>query len=613
MAFLKNISLQQLWQGAVATFLQYPLALLSALLGTVAALIRIEIPYNKEHLYTYLDKLMLVGALGLVLFFVLELLVQKYGLDLKRRAMLWLAGSVFLVVYYLLLPRAVEERTFLRFLLLVLALHLAAAYAMFVNRREENAFWQFNKSLFLRFLTALLYTTVLYIGLTIAVAAIHLLFSVEVAGEFYAELWVSMVGIFNTWFFLAGVPTRVSELEQSDQYPRGLKVFTQFVLLPLVALYLVILYLYFGKIVLQWEWPKGWVSVLVLCFSIAGVLSLLLIYPIRREPGNTWMRTFARWFYRALFPLIILLLLAIWRRVSEYGLTEPRYVVLALALWLCCVALYFLLSRLKNIKFIPVTLSIVALLMAYGPFNAFQVSAWSQTNRLEELLQGSGVLHNGQVQEKHPKVKEDVAREVSAIVRYLAEKHDLHELQPWFKQDLDSMLASKTDPATWSSRARADEQARLLVERMGIAYSERYVSVDTDEVLYFSVVPEGDGATVVDLAGYTYGMRFNPAGAENQSQSEYLLGKQPLTVKLEHDKQQLYFEMPGETLTLHLLPIIKQLEKKQGRPLSQAEMTFTVEGSKMGIKLLVQDLYVAKKDDYRIGNLSGYLYVKRKE
>lgn len=174
------------------------------------------------------------------------------------------------------------------------------------------------------------------------------------------------------------MPVHVPELEQSHTYPKGLKVFTQFVLLPLVTLYLVILYLYFGKIVLQWEWPQGWVSVLVLCFSIAGVLSLLLIHPIRFEAGNAWMRTFFRWFYRALFPLIILLILTIWRRVSEYGITEPRYVVLALALWLFCTALYFLLSSQKNIKFIPVTLSLVALIMAFGPFNAFQVSAWSR-------------------------------------------------------------------------------------------------------------------------------------------------------------------------------------------------------------------------------------------
>jgi hypothetical protein len=57
------------------------------------------------------------------------------------------------------------------------------------------------------------------------------------------------------------------------------------------------------------------VSELILALAVAGILALLLIHPLRQSPENTWMRTFVRWFYRALLPLLGLLAVAIGTRI----------------------------------------------------------------------------------------------------------------------------------------------------------------------------------------------------------------------------------------------------------------------------------------------------------
>ena len=74
-------------------------------------------------------------------------------------------------------------------------------------------------------------------------------------------------------------------------------------------------------------------------------MSLLLIHPIRTREGNRWIQTFGRWFYLALFPLIVLLFVAISERLGTYGITENRYFILVLACWLLGIALYMLLSQ----------------------------------------------------------------------------------------------------------------------------------------------------------------------------------------------------------------------------------------------------------------------------
>jgi len=120
------------------------------------------------------------------------------------------------------------------------------------------------------------------------------------------------------------VPRDLAHLESVTEYPKGLKVFAQYVLFPLVMVYLVILYVYMGKIIIAWDWPQGWVSKLILGFSGAGLFSLLLLHPVTGREENVWIRTAARWYYVILIPLLVMLFFAVWRRVSEYGVTPGR-------------------------------------------------------------------------------------------------------------------------------------------------------------------------------------------------------------------------------------------------------------------------------------------------
>lgn len=58
-----------------------------------------------------------------------------------------------------------------------------------------------------------------------------------------------------------------------------------------------------------------------------GLLSWLLIHSLgKREEREeyAWVKTYTRGFYIALLPTVVMRLLAIYKRVMEYGITEPR-------------------------------------------------------------------------------------------------------------------------------------------------------------------------------------------------------------------------------------------------------------------------------------------------
>src|SRR5260221_11667566 len=128
------------------------------------------------------------------------------------------AVVVLALIYYFLQPDHYSVQALIRFFLYALGLHWLIACISF-SGRENNGFWIFNKRLFLRLLTSVLYTLVLYLGLTLALLAIRNLFNVHVDDKLYAYIWFVLAGILNTWGFFAGFPADYEHTMGIAAYP----------------------------------------------------------------------------------------------------------------------------------------------------------------------------------------------------------------------------------------------------------------------------------------------------------------------------------------------------------------------------------------------------------
>jgi len=421
------------------TAARFPLALICGITAAITAMVLVDHRGDDSHLY----RLLMASQIGIPLSIALTILADRRGAG-HSSVVKWvhqLSGLGLLIGYYFTLPADMGLVPTTRFIQLNVGLHLLVAFVPYIGVDDSNGFWQYNKSLFLRLLSGLVFSATLFAGLSIALLALDQLFGAHVGDDTYIRLWFGVIFVFNTWYFLGGIPSDFRELSGRRDYPPILKIFSQYILAPLVAIYLGILLIYFFKVVITTEWPSGWIGYLVSSVAAAGLFSLVLLHPLVGQPENRWVNSYGRLFYLFLLPAIVMLLLAILKRVAQYGITENRYFLMVLAFWLAFVTMYGLLSKKKTIKIIPLTLCLVALVTSFGPWGGYSVSKSSQKSRLTKLLQANELLAAGTLVPAKNEVNIDDRKEISATFDYLIDRHGLDTVSPWF----DDLLAAKID------------------------------------------------------------------------------------------------------------------------------------------------------------------------
>ncbi|MEL6824029.1 MAG: DUF4153 domain-containing protein [Calditrichota bacterium] len=427
---MKSISLELVMNSAVAAIRRFPLVVLCSVIASAAAILALDVQSDAG----WLPHIITTALLGLPLFLAVDLAAERYSFSIAKRFAAYAGALGMLAAYFFSLPTPNDEWTntlAVKFCVLTLVFHLMVAFLPFMKKDDSiNGFWQYNKALFLRFVTGILFTTVLYTGLSLALAAIQTLFGVVISGENYGRLYILLIGIFNTLFFLSGIPKSLDELAGDNEHPRGLRIFGQFILLPLATIYLGILYVYGLQIITNWELPKGWVGYLIIAFSVVAALTWLFLYPYSRKEEFSWMSKVWRGFNLSMIPLVGLLFIALNRRISEYGLTEMRYLGVLVGICIFVFTIYFLFSKRKDIRIIPALLCAAGLLSSFGPFGSSAMSKNNQLARLTENLNKQGILQSGIIKAVSVEPDFTVRKEISNQVEYLVHHQGYATLQP---------------------------------------------------------------------------------------------------------------------------------------------------------------------------------------
>ncbi len=604
---MKLISINVLWLNFKNVVNRFPLQVLVAIFAT-GIWCYLAGPNADKAYANDLVKLMLVFNFAVTLLLATDTYSESQLLGAKIKWLLRLIALAFLTALYFLLDPFQFTNDIFRVALFAFSFHLLVAFSPFIGRGNLDGFWQYNKTLFLRFLTAAFYAAVLFAGLAVALMAVDGLFNVNIKSYQYMRLFALVSAGFTTIFFLAGIPQNFAELEEEQNYPKGLKIFTQYVLIPLMTIYLAILLVYEIKIAINWELPKGMVSTLILGYAVFGILSLLLVYPIKEKEGNGWIKLFSRVFYLMMIPLVVLLILAVVKRVGNYGITESRYILIVLAAWLAGITIYFLASKKQNIKVIPISLFVLALLSIYGPQSAFAISKASQITRLKKLMVS--------------KDKEELS-EIPNVVRYLVERHGLVTLQSFTKSNLKEI----EDKISIKGKQKNTNYYEVKEQKIDTAFA----LLKVQENLYLKankgITFENGDSELVDVKGYDAMLKvesyftssvFQFDGKKIELNNERLKGNsnyaEKLIINVNGSRSVLDIHSLAQKLMLAHQSV--QFKKKESQNfIAPAELmrlsqqnsgyTFTFVATRM------YGFYQSPKNDFEQLNFDGYLLIKK--
>ena len=219
----------------------------------------------------------------------------------------------------------------------------------------------------------------LVFGLVAAILfTITTLFNVEFSDSFYEHFYTSL-GIFTLPLFFLVFQQRQAKSEMTLN--RIFEILVNFVLAPALMIFTVLLYAYVVQIIFEGVLPKGMLANITLPYLLGG----LSVYALRSICAKARWETFFKFYpYLSIVP-IVLLWLAIDRRISAYAWTEQRIYLVALATAITIAYAILIVPKARQYRLISgvVMVAIFAMTWIVKPQ---EIAYQSQTARFEQLL-----------------------------------------------------------------------------------------------------------------------------------------------------------------------------------------------------------------------------------
>ncbi|WP_243128238.1 DUF4153 domain-containing protein [Clostridium niameyense] len=562
-------------------FKRFPVPMIVSIIVGIMVIIKNELilksPYN-------LNRIILIFALAIPFSLCIKVFFERYNEKNKyKEAVYYFIEAVFLIFYYYFFLQKLNFTSITRYVGLSVAFYIGFLFIPYIKR--EKQFEMYIIRVFTSLFATAIYSVVLFIGLALSLFTINKLLGVNIRASIYYDTLSVVWLMFFPCYFLSNIPF-INEKFKEEDYPRGLKILILYIIIPLIFIYTIILYIYFGKIIITRQWPTGLVSHLVLWYSILVVGVLFFVTPIKN--GVNWIRKFMIYMPIIIVPIMMTMFASMGIRVKAYGITENRYYVIILGIWVLGVMLYYIFSKhVKNLN-LTIVLFIIIIVSVVGPLSSYSISKYSQNNRLKKVLVKNNMLQNEKIKKAPTTISKKDKSEIISIVGYFNNNHNIQDI--------------KYVPKNF--------KIKDMKNIFGFNYEE--ILNYQEEFIHFVKNPSDKS---ININGYDYLFDFTNYYEENAITNNdikviYDEKSSILIVRLKEK------EMYKKDLTVFLDELIKKYGSSiKNDIISSEDMIFVEENNKIKIKFVFNN--VSARKDYstnniRDKNLQFYMLVKIK-
>lgn len=251
----------------------------------------------------------------------------------------------------------------------ILAIGLSVFFLSFFKEKNDIPSWNFALSSITACMTANVIGCIMSGGICFLILSVHKLFDLSIDSTCYLYVAILCNVCLSMFLFLGLLPQKQEKHNTRPLQHSFLNGVIHYLFLPLTGGYLIVLYIYALRILINWELPIGWVSWLVITLMTGCIVIEFGLYPSRMAQQKRTDNLIARWLPLFVLPLLFLMTIGIIRRFNDYGVTINRLYLITLNIWCYFVCITLIIIKAKRISWIPISFSLVFLLTSVLPVN----------------------------------------------------------------------------------------------------------------------------------------------------------------------------------------------------------------------------------------------------
>lgn len=424
MKTMKQIrKLQDRLEGLSDAVTRYPLT--SAFLLAATVINAFDISTVKDY-----SKFLITFVVGAFLGSVLQVAYERFFNKSSSRVILMGTAIILTTGYYLIIMPAPKlgMEIGIRTSVALFALLIAFIWVPVIKSRIS-----FNESFmiaFKSFFNSLLFSGVIMGGISVILAAINqLLFHVDSRAFSHAANIVFL--LFAPMYFLSLIPAypgaadenktqetidmQNEKLDKAAQCPKFLEILISYIIIPLTAVFTVILIIYIVRNIGGQFWKDNFLEPMLIAYSITVILLCILASRL----DNKFALLFRRVFPKVLVPIVIFQIVSSMISLADTGITHTRYYVILFGVFAVAAGVLMSIIPVRKNGIIAALLIAFALVSIMPPTDAFTISRTSQTEKLKNILVKNNMLENNIIK-PNSKISEEDKKIITKAVEYLS-------------------------------------------------------------------------------------------------------------------------------------------------------------------------------------------------